>query len=175
MPIEDFYSRSVIDPVVLTLRDLIRGLTSKPYDEKKDLAWFAILWSAEVHHSGEIMVIWSTRPKSVPCGSSWSGSWSSNFNHQIRYAKYQRSEYQNAIFGKEWRTLWSRLHYRQMLDNNFQISGPAFYRVNTEMLGSIKQPLTLPELKSRGSRDWRLLRNWDHWLVSYQEACQGGL
>ena len=40
----------------------------------------------------------------------------------------------NAIFGKEWRTLYGQDYITdQMLGNSFQFSGPAFYQVNTEM------------------------------------------
>ena len=38
------------------------------------------------------------------------------------------------FFGKEWRTLYGQDYITdQMLGNDFQISGPAFYQVNTEM------------------------------------------
>jgi len=40
----------------------------------------------------------------------------------------------NAIFGKEWRTLYGHDFITdQMLGNDYQIAGPAFYQVNTEM------------------------------------------
>ena len=46
----------------------------------------------------------------------------------------------NAIFGKEWRTLYGQDYITdQMLGNDFQISGPAFYQVNTEMAEKLYQ------------------------------------
>ncbi len=52
----------------------------------------------------------------------------------------------NAIFRKNGRFSMVS-HYDQML-NDFQISGPTFYQVNTEMAGSIKQLLTFAELRA---------------------------
>jgi len=46
----------------------------------------------------------------------------------------------NAIFGKEWRVLYGQDYITdQMLGNSFQISGPAFYQVNTEMAEKLYQ------------------------------------
>ena len=46
----------------------------------------------------------------------------------------------NAIFGKEWRVLYGQDYITdQMLGNDFQISGPAFYQVNTEMAEKLYQ------------------------------------
>ena len=46
----------------------------------------------------------------------------------------------NAIFGKEWHTLFGQDYITdQMLGNDFQISGPAFYQVNTQMAEKLYQ------------------------------------
>lgn len=46
----------------------------------------------------------------------------------------------NAIFGKEWRLLYGQDYITdQMLGNSFQISGPAFYQINTEMAEKLYQ------------------------------------
>ena len=51
----------------------------------------------------------------------------------------------NAIFGKEWRTLYGQDYITdQMLGNDFQISGPAFYQsIPKWQRSSTRQPLTL--------------------------------
>lgn len=55
----------------------------------------------------------------------------------------------NAIFGKEWRTLYGQDYITdQMLGNDFQIAGPAFYQVNTEMAEKLYQTaIDFAELK----------------------------
>ena len=46
----------------------------------------------------------------------------------------------NAIFGKDWRTLYGQDYITdQMLGNDFQIAAPAFYQVNTEMAEKLYQ------------------------------------
>ena len=46
----------------------------------------------------------------------------------------------NAIFGKEWCTLYGQDFITdQMLGNDYQIAGPAFYQVNTEMAEKLYQ------------------------------------
>ena len=46
----------------------------------------------------------------------------------------------NAIFGKDWRTLYGQNYITdQMLGNDFQIAAPAFYQVNTEMAEKLYQ------------------------------------
>ena len=141
MPIEDFYIQDpVIDQVVLTLRDLIRRFDLKPYDEKEQSGLIRNLVVRRGHHSGEIMVILvTTRPKVF------------RVDHLIEQLIKQfpaiksvmqniNDQNTNAIFGKEWRTLYGQDYITdQMLGNSFQISGPAFYQVNTEMAEKLYQ------------------------------------
>lgn len=56
----------------------------------------------------------------------------------------------NAIFGKDWRTLYGQDFITdKMLGNDFQISGPAFYQVNTEMAEKLYQTaIDFSELKA---------------------------
>lgn len=55
----------------------------------------------------------------------------------------------NAIFGKEWRSLYGQYFITdQMLGNDYQIAGPAFYQVNTEMAEKLYQTaIDFAELK----------------------------
>ena len=55
----------------------------------------------------------------------------------------------NAIFGKEWCTLYGQDFITdQMLGNDYQIAGPAFYQVNTEMAEKLYQTaIDFAELK----------------------------
>lgn len=141
MPIEDFYIQDpVIDQVVLALRDLIRRFDLKPYDEKERSGLIRNLVVRRGHHSGEIMVIVvTTRPKVFRVDQL--------IEQLIKQFPAIKSVMQNindqntnAIFGKEWRVLYGQDYITdKMLGNDFQISGPAFYQVNTEMAEKLYQ------------------------------------
>ena len=141
MPIEDFYIQDpVIDQVVLALRDLIRRFDLKPYDEQEQSGLIRNLVVRRGHHSGEIMVILvTTRPKVFRVDQL--------IEQLIKQFPAIKSVMQNindqntnAIFGKEWRVLYGQDYITdQMLGNSFQISGPAFYQVNTEMAEKLYQ------------------------------------
>ena len=141
MPIEDFYIQNpVIDQVVLALRDLIRRFDLKPYDEKERSGLIRNLVVRRGHHSGEIMVILvTTRPKVFRVDQL--------IEQLIKQFPAIKSVMQtindqntNAIFGKEWCTLYGQDYITdQMFGIDFQISGPAFYQVNTEMAEKLYQ------------------------------------
>ena len=141
MPIEDFYIQDpVIDQVVLALRDLIRRFDLKPYDEKERSGLIRNLVVRRGYHSGEIMVILvTTRPKIFRVDQL--------IEQLIKQFPAIKSVMQNindqntnAIFGKEWQVLYGQDYITdQMLRNSFQISGPAFYQVNTEMAEKLYQ------------------------------------
>ena len=150
MPIEDFYIQDpVIDQVVLALRDLIRRFDLKPYDEQEQSGLIRNLVVRRGHHSGEIMVILvTTRPKVFRVDQL--------IEQLIKQFPAIKSVMQNindqntnAIFGKEWRVLYGQDYITdQMLGNSFQISGPAFYQVNTEMAEKLYQTaIDFAELK----------------------------
>ena len=141
MPIEDFYIQDpVIDQVVLTLRDLIRRFDLKPYDEKERSGLIRNLVVRRGHHSGEIMVILvTTRPK-VFRVDQLIEQLIQQFPAIKSVMQNINDQNTNAIFGKEWRVLYGQDYITdQMLGNSFQISGPAFYQVNTEMAEKLYQ------------------------------------
>ena len=141
LPIEDFYIQDpVIDQVILFTRDLLRRFDLKPYDEQEKTGLIRNLVVRRGHYSGEIMVILvTTRPKIFRVEQLMERlteafpaikSIMQNINDQPG----------NAIFGKDWRTLYGQDYITdQMLGNDFQISGPAFYQVNTEMAEKLYQ------------------------------------
>ena len=125
--------------MVLSLRDLIRRFDLKPYDEK-DLADLSQSVVRRGHHSGEIMVILvTTRPK-VFRVDQLIEQLIKQFPEIVSVMQNINDQNTNAIFGKEWRTLYGQDYITdQMLGNSFQISGPAFYQVNTEMAEKLYQ------------------------------------
>lgn len=141
LPIEDFYIQDpVIDQVILFTRDLLRRFDLKPYDEQQKTGLIRNLVVRRGHYSGEIMVILvTTRPKIfrveqlMECLTEAFPAIKSimqNINDQPG----------NAIFGKDWRTLYGQDYITdRMLGNDFQIAAPAFYQVNTEMAEKLYQ------------------------------------
>lgn len=141
MPLEDFFIQDpVIDQVVVALRDLIRRFDLKPYDEKEQSGLIRNLVARRGHYSGQIMVVLvTTRPK-VFRVDQLIEQVIKQFPEIVSVMQNINDQNTNAIFGKEWRTLYGQDYITdQMLGNDFQIAGPAFYQVNTEMAEKLYQ------------------------------------
>ena len=150
MPLEDFFIQDpVIDQVVVVLRDLLRRFDLKPYDEKEQAGLIRNLVVRRGHYSGQIMVILvTTRPK-VFRVEQLIEQLIKQFPEIVSVMQNINDQNTNAIFGKEWRTLYGQDFITdQMLGNDYQIAGPAFYQVNTEMAEKLYQTaIDFAELK----------------------------
>ncbi len=150
MPLEDFFIQDpVIDQVVVALRDLFRRFDLKPYDEKEHSGLIRNLVVRRGHYSGQIMVVLvTTRPK-VFRVDQLIEQVIKQFPEIVSVMQNIKDQNTNAIFGKEWRTLYGQDYITdQMLGNDFQIAGPAFYQVNTEMAEKLYQTaIDFAELK----------------------------
>ena len=141
MPLEDFFIQDpVIDQVVVALRDLLRRFDLKPYDEKEQSGLIRNLVVRCGHYSGEIMVILvTTRPKIFRV-EQLIEQLIKQFPEIVSVMQNINDQNTNAIFGKDWRTLYGQDYITdQMLGNDFQIAAPAFYQVNTEMAEKLYQ------------------------------------
>ncbi len=151
MPLEDFFIQDpVIDQVVVALRDLLRRFDLKPYDEKEQSGLIRNLVVRRGHYSGQIMVVLvTTRPK-VFRVDQLIEQVIKQFPEIVSVMQNINDQNTNAIFGKEWRTLYGQDYITdQMLGNDFQIAGPAFYQVNTEMAEKLYQTaIDFAELKN---------------------------
>lgn len=150
MSLEDFFIQDpVIDQVVVALRDLLRRFDLKPYDEKEQSGLIRNLVVRRGHYSGQIMVVLvTTRPK-VFRVDQLIEQVIKQFPEIVSVMQNINDQNTNAIFGKEWRTLYGQDYITdQMLGNDFQIAGPAFYQVNTEMAEKLYQTaIDFAELK----------------------------
>ncbi|HEW1579411.1 TPA: 23S rRNA (uracil(1939)-C(5))-methyltransferase RlmD [Streptococcus pneumoniae] len=150
MPLEDFFIQDpVIDQVVVALRDLLRRFDLKPYDEKEQSGLIRNLVVRRGHYSGQIMVVLvTTRPK-VFRVDQLIEQVIKQFPEIVSVMQNINDQNTNAIFGKEWRTLYGQDYITdQMLGNDFQIAGPAFYQFNTEMAEKLYQTaIDFAELK----------------------------
>ena len=141
MLLEDFFIQdAVIDQVVVALRDLLRRYDLKPYDEKEQSGLIRNLVVRRGHYSGQIMVILvTTRPKIFRV-EQLIEQLIKQFPEIVSVMQNINDQNTNTIFGKEWKTLYGQDYITdQMLGNDFQISGPAFYQVNTEMAEKLYQ------------------------------------
>ena len=141
LPIEDFYIQDpIIDQVILFTRDLLRRFDLKPYDEQEKTGLIRNLVVRRGHYSGEIMVILvTTRPKIFRV-EQLIEQLIKQFPEIVSVMQNINDQPGNAIFGKDWRTLYGQDYITdQMLGNDFQISGAAFYQVNTEMAEKLYQ------------------------------------
>ena len=109
MPLEDFYIQApVIDQVIVALRDLLRRYDLKPYDEKEQSGLIRNLVVRRGHHSGQIMVILvTTRPK-VFRVEQLIEQLIKQFPEIVSIMQNINEQNTNAIFGKEWRTLYGQ-------------------------------------------------------------------
>ncbi|CAG5463986.1 23S rRNA (uracil-5-)-methyltransferase RumA [Streptococcus pneumoniae] len=150
MPLEDFFIQDpVLVNVVVALRDLLRRFDLKPYDEKEQSGLIRNLVVRRGHYSGQIMVVLvTTRPK-VFRVDQLIEQVIKQFPEIVSVMQNINDQNTNAIFGKEWRTLYGQDYITdQMLGNDFQIAGPAFYQVNTEMAEKLYQTaIDFAELK----------------------------
>ena len=141
MPLEDFFIQDpVIDQVVVALRDLLRRYDLKPYDEKEQSGLIRNLVVRRGHYSGQIMVILVTKRPKVFRVEQLIEQIIKQFPEIVSVMQNINDQNTNAIFGKEWKTLYGQDYITdQMLGNDFQIAGPAFYQVNTEMAEKLYQ------------------------------------
>ncbi|HFI2662924.1 TPA: 23S rRNA (uracil(1939)-C(5))-methyltransferase RlmD [Streptococcus suis] len=135
VPIEDFYIQNKeIDALIVATRDLLRKLDLKPYDEKEQTGLFRNIVVRRGHYTGQMMlVLVTTRPKIFRV-ETLIERLTEAFPNLISIIQNINDQNTNAIFGQEFRLLHgSEKIVDRMLGNEFEISAPSFYQVNTEM------------------------------------------
>lgn len=141
VPIEDFYIQDKeIDALILVIRDLLRKLDLKPYDEKEQTGLIRNIVVRRGHYSGQLMLILvTTRPKIFRV-ETLIERLISQFPNLVSIIQNINDQNTNAILGKEFRLLHgSETIVDTMLGNEFEISAPSFYQVNTEMAEKLYQ------------------------------------
>ncbi|MGV3311956.1 23S rRNA (uracil(1939)-C(5))-methyltransferase RlmD [Streptococcus suis] len=135
VPIEDFYIQNKeIDALIVATRDLLRKLDLKPYDEKEQTGLIRNIVVRRGHYTGQMMlVLVTTRPKIFRV-ETLIERLTEAFPNLVSVIQNINDQNTNAIFGQEFRLLHgSETIVDRMLDNEFEISAPSFYQVNTEM------------------------------------------
>lgn len=141
IPIEDFYiQHPEIDQLIAYTRDQLRRLDLKPYDEKEQTGLIRSLVVRRGHYSGQLMLILvTTRPKIFRVDSLVERL-TVAFPNLVSILQNINDQPTNAILGKEFRLLYGQeTIVDTMLGNEFEISAPSFYQVNTEMAEKLYQ------------------------------------
>lgn len=141
VPIEDFYiQHPEIDQIIAFTRDQLRKLDLKPYDEKEQTGLIRNIIVRRGHYSGQLMlVLVTTRPKIFRV-ETLVERLTSAFPNLVSIIQNINDQNTNAILGKEFRLLHgSETIVDTMLGNEFEISAPSFYQVNTEMAEQLYQ------------------------------------
>ncbi|HFU4229086.1 TPA: 23S rRNA (uracil(1939)-C(5))-methyltransferase RlmD [Streptococcus suis] len=141
VPIEDFYiQHKEIDALILATRNLMRQLDLKPYDEIEQTGLVRNIVVRRGHYSGQLMlIIVTTRPKIFRI-ETLIERLTSQFPNLVSVIQNINDQNTNAIFGQNFRLLYgSETIVDTMLGNEFEISAPSFYQVNTEMAEKLYQ------------------------------------
>ena len=141
IPIEDFLIQDKeIDKLIVFVRDLLRCYDLKPYDEKEQTGLIRHLVVRRGHYSGQMMLVFvTTRPKIFRIDQIIAKI-TEAFPNVVSIIQNINDKNTNAIFGKEFRTLYGQDTITDsMLGNDFEISAQSFYQVNTEMAEKLYQ------------------------------------
>ena len=141
IPIEDFLIQDKeIDKLIVFVRDLLRRYDLKPYDENEQTGLIRHLVVRRGHYSGQMMLVFvTTRPK-VFRTDQVIAKITEAFPSIVSIIQNINDKNTNAIFGKEFRTLYGQDTITDsMLGNDYEISAQSFYQVNTEMAEKLYQ------------------------------------
>ena len=141
IPIEDFLIQDKeIDKLIVFVRDLLRRYDLKPYDEKEQTGLIRHLVVRRGHYSGQMMLVFvTTRPKVFRIDQVIAKI-TEAFPSIVSIIQNINDKNTNAIFGKEFRTLYGQDTITDsMLGNDYEISAQSFYQVNTEMAEKLYQ------------------------------------
>ena len=141
IPIEDFLIQDKeIDKLIVFVRDLLRRYDLKPYDEKEQTGLIRHLVVRRGHYSGQMMLVFvTTRPKIFRIDQIIAKI-TETFPNVVSIIQNINDKNTNAIFGKEFRTLFGQDTITDsMLGNDYEISAQSFYQVNTEMAEKLYQ------------------------------------
>ena len=141
IPIEDFLIQDKeIDKLIVFVRDLLRRYDLKPYDEKEKTGLIRHLVVRRGHYSGQMMLVFVTTKPKVFRIDQVIAKITEAFPSIVSIIQNINDKNTNAIFGKEFRTLYGQDTITDsMLGNDYEISAQSFYQVNTEMAEKLYQ------------------------------------
>ena len=135
VPIEDFFIQDKeIDKPMVFVRDLLLRYDLKPYDEKEQTGLIRHLVVRRGHYSDQMMLVFGTSRPKVFRIEQIIDKIMEAFPSVVSIIQNINDKNTNAIYGKEFRTLYAQDTITdRMLGNDYEISAQSFYQVNTEM------------------------------------------
>ncbi len=116
------------------VRDLLLRYDLKPYDEKEQTGLIRHLVVRRGHYSDQMMLVLGTSRPKVFRIEQIIDKIMEAFPSVVSIIQNINDKNTNAIYGKEFRTLYAQDTITdRMLGNDYEISAQSFYQVNTEM------------------------------------------
>lgn len=134
VPITDFYIQDpVIDQAIVTIRDIMRRFSVKPYDEAEHTGNLRQIIIRRGHYSHQMMVVLVTRTEKIFKYEQIVEVILKELPEVVSIIHNINPDKTNVILGKESRVLHGQNYIEdQLLGKTYRISAPSFYQVNTE-------------------------------------------
>ncbi|MBP1048039.1 23S rRNA (uracil(1939)-C(5))-methyltransferase RlmD [Enterococcus sp. BWM-S5] len=134
VPITDFYIQDpVIDQAIVTVRDIMRRFSVKPYDEAEHTGNLRQIIIRRGHYSHQMMVVLVTRTEKIFKHEQIVEVILKELPEVVSIIHNINPDKTNVILGKESRVLYGQNYIEdQLLGKTYRISAPSFYQVNTE-------------------------------------------
>lgn len=133
VPVEKFYiQHPEIDEAILIVRNILRHVGVKPYDEKNHSGNLRHIVIRRGTLTKELMIILVTRTKKLFGKERIISEIISQLPETVSIIQNVHEERSNVILGKETIVLYGKDQYRdRLLGLDFMISSKSFYQVNT--------------------------------------------
>jgi len=141
VPIEDFYIQDpVIDQTIIKVRDILREVKAKPYNETDNTGDIKHIVVRRGHYSHELMIILVTRKEKL-FNEKWIVQRITEEIPQVNsLIQNVNAKPTNVILGEINKVLYgSPTISDSLLGNQFAISPQSFYQVNTQMTEKLYQ------------------------------------
>ncbi|WP_086349045.1 23S rRNA (uracil(1939)-C(5))-methyltransferase RlmD [Candidatus Enterococcus clewellii] len=134
VPITDFYIQDpVIDQAIVTIRDIMRRFSVKPYDEAEHTGNLRQIIIRRGHYSHQMMVVLVTRTEKLFKHEQIVEVILKELPEVVSIIHNINPDKTNVILGKESKVLYGQNYIEdQLLGKTYRISAPSFYQVNTE-------------------------------------------
>lgn len=134
VPITDFYIQDpAIDQAIVTIRDIMRRFSVKPYDEAEHTGNLRQIIIRRGHYSHQVMVVLVTRTEKLFKHEQIVEVILKELPEVVSIIHNINPDKTNVILGKESKVLYGQNYIEdQLLGKTYRISAPSFYQVNTE-------------------------------------------
>ena len=141
VPMEDFYIQDpVIDQTIVTVRNLMRDLKLRAYDETKQTGDIKHLMVRRGYYSHQVMVVIVTRTPKLPHAKELVAGMVDQIPGITSIIHNVNAKNTNVVLGPENHVLWGEpTIHDQLLGIDFTISPLSFYQVNPQQTEKLYQ------------------------------------